>query len=108
MKLLPLGNIVMFQFLEQTIGKQGSFLEKPRESGIVILSSKNSQKVHRWGRVFAAGPKAEVKEGDLILIEALMWMEGVKLDDDTKVWKTDDSKILCVADSEEDCHPQYV
>jgi co-chaperonin GroES (HSP10) len=103
--LHPLNNVVMFKFLEDTGGQKGRFHEQVRASGIIIPTTVGAQKVHRWGQVFAAGPKAEVKEGDYILVEALMWMEGIKWEDG-KVWKTDDSKILAVTDDINDCQSQ--
>ena len=102
--LLPLGNNVMFQFLEDTGGSKGRFFGET-QSGIILASSADHQKKHKWGRVLFAGPKAEVKEGDYILIESLMWMEGTKVDG-VRMWKTDDSKILAVTDDIANCEPQ--
>jgi hypothetical protein len=53
----------------------------------------------------AVGPLAEVKEGDLILIEAMMWMEGNKWEGGM-VWKTDDTKILAITDDINECQSQ--
>lgn len=101
----PLRNNVIFRFLEDTFGKKGAFIEKATAMGIIIPPTNTTQKVARWGEVVAAGPDADVKPGDYILIEALMWMEGVKVDDG-KVWKTDDSKILAVTNDIEACQSQ--
>lgn len=106
MTLKPLKNIVMFTFLDETGGAKGAFSAALAESGIILPASVSLQKTHRWGRVVAAGPEAEVVEGDLILVEALMWMEGVKFDG-RKVWKTDDSKILAVTDDISACEQQF-
>lgn len=98
-QIKPLGNTVLFVFLDQTGGAQGAFSERTR-SGLIIPTTKSTQKDHRWGKVIAVGPKVDgVSPGDYVLIEALMWMEGVKVDDQ-KLWKTDDSKILMVTDDE--------
>lgn len=105
MNIKPLGNNIMFQFLETTVGKRGEFLE--RHSFLVIPKTNSSQKVARWGKVLAVGPKVDgVVPGDYILIEALMWMEGVKLNEAEKVWKTDDSKVLCVTNDLDACQSQ--
>lgn len=103
-KIRPLRNNVIFKFLDDRISNQGAFIEQTR-SGIIIPLTQRTQKVHRWGVVVAAGPEAEVVEGDFILIESLMWMEGVKVDDEM-VWKTDDSKILAVTNNREACQSQ--
>lgn len=105
MNIKPLGNNIIFQFLDSTTGKKGAFVEK--HSFLIIPQAVNSQKVHRWGKVIAVGPKVDgVVPGDFILIEALMWMEGVKLNAEERVWKTDDSKVLAVTNDLEACQSQ--
>ena len=106
MNLRPLGNNVMFKFLDETAGAKGGFVEK--HGMLIIPQTRSTQKVARWGEVVALGPKAEeagLKVGDFILIEALMWMEGVKFEDQ-KIWKTDDSKVLAVTNDREACQSQ--
>ena len=108
MKLRPLGNNVMFKFLDETVGVKGAFVETHQKLGIIIPVTKSTQKAARWGEVVALGPKAAeagLAVGDYILIEALMWMEGVKFEDG-KVWKTDDSKILAVTNDRASCQSQ--
>ena len=105
MTLKPLRNNIIFRFLEETTGSKGAFKERT-SSGIIIPITQSTQKVHRWGRVLAVGPLVDgVQEGDYILIEALMWMEGVKYEDG-KVWKTDDSKVLAVTNDLTACQSQ--
>lgn len=101
----PLKNNVIFKFLEDTFGAKGAFIEKATAMGIIIPATNSTQKVARWGQVVAAGPEADLQPGDYILIEALMWMEGVKVDDE-KVWKTDSSKVLAVTNDVEACQSQ--
>lgn len=105
--LKPLNNNVMFKFLEDRTTNKGAFIEK-RLSGIIIPVTNNTQKVARWGEVVACGPKCEgqLVPGDFILIESLMWMEGVKIDKDEMVWKTDDTKILAVTNDRASCQSQ--
>lgn len=104
MTLRPLNNNVMFKFLDSTGGQKGRF-HGTTLSGIIIPPTVNNQKIARWGVVVAKGPKAEVEVGDYILIEALMWMEGVKFEDEL-IWKTDDTKILAVTNDLESCEQQ--
>jgi hypothetical protein len=108
MKLLPLKNNVMFTFIESTGGTKGRFHELIRSSGIYVPPTVAAQKVARWAVVVAAGPDATVEPGDYILIESLMWMEGVKYEgvEGGKIWKTDDQKILAVTNDINDCQSQ--
>ena len=105
MIIRPLNNNIMFQFLEQTSGTKGAFQEV--HAFLIIPKTVSTQKVARWGKVIAVGPKVDgIEPGDYILVEALMWMEGVKLNDAEKVWKTDDSKVLAVTNDREACQNQ--
>jgi co-chaperonin GroES (HSP10) len=95
MQLIPLGNSVLFKFLDETQGPQGSFSERTR-SGLIIPTLQATQKGERWGRVIAVGPDAEdIAVDDYILIEPLMWTRNAELDGD-KFWKTNPDKILAV------------
>lgn len=103
--LRPLNNNIMFQFLDSTGGSKGRFTDTHR-SGIILVPSVDSQKKARWGLVLSVGPKVEgVQPGDYILIEALMWMEGTKVDG-VPMWKTDDTKVLAVTDDLASCTSQ--
>ena len=93
--ILPLRNNILFQFLDETHGAKGRFTDRKLDSGIIIPTLDSAQKIPRLGKVVAAGPDAQVVEGELILIESLMWSYGVELDG-VKYWKTDDTKILMV------------
>lgn len=107
MNIRPLNNVVLFQFLDETGGSKGSFTEAARASGIIIPKTTSTQKVARWGKVVGVGPKVDgIDIGDYILVEALMWSFGVKLDDETKVWKTDDSKVMAVTTDIAECTSQ--
>lgn len=99
-KITALRDVVLFQFLDITEGARGRFTDRVLGSGIFIAPTQSRQKIHRWGKVYAVGPKAadDIKVGDFILIQAMQWMEGVKLDSETKVWKTDPAQILLVTD----------
>jgi co-chaperonin GroES (HSP10) len=104
MTLKPLRNNVMFRFLDSTSGEKGAFTESTI-SGIILPTTKSTQKAHRWAQVVAAGPLAAVEPGDYILIESLMWMEAVKFEGE-KMWKTDDSKVLAVTNDRSACQSQ--
>jgi co-chaperonin GroES (HSP10) len=97
MKILPLRNNIMFCFLDETSGSKGKFTERKLASGIVLPTLDSSQKLPRWGEVLAAGPESQVKPGEYILIESLMWTFGTEVDGQ-KMWKTDDQKIIMVTD----------
>lgn len=99
--LKPLHNKIMFQFLDKTGGNKGAFSERTR-SGIIIPELQSTQKGERWGKIVAIGPDAEktgLKIGDFILIEALMWMEGIKFNKE-KLWMTNSTKVLAFTNDE--------
>lgn len=98
MNIKPIRNVVMFQFLDATGGSKGKFDGGKTEGGIIIPVLDSEQKIPRWGEVVALGPDAAssgLNVGDFILVEALMWSFGTKINDE-KMWKTDDTKILMV------------
>lgn len=107
-EIRALRDCVLVQFIDETRGEKGAFTEAPTKSGILLRASNAQQKVARWAKVFAVGPKAadDIKPGQFVLIEALMWSNGVMVDDSTKVWMTQPDKILLVADNEGDCTRQ--
>lgn len=102
----PLRDTVMFEFLDVTIGSKGAFVPANHGGRIALVAAESVQKINRWGRVLAAGPKAEVNVGDYILVEGLMWMEGTVIDG-VKMWKTDDSKIIVSTNDRESCQNQF-
>lgn len=94
-KLRPLGNTILFQFLDETRGPQGSFTERTR-SGLIIPTLQRTQRGERWGKVVAVAPGVpNVNEGDYILIEPLMWTRNAELDG-VKYWKTNADKVMIV------------
>lgn len=98
MKIKPLNDSIIFEFLD-TISA-GHFATKT-QSGI-ILGSKNpteNAQTPRWGKVHAVGPDViDIKVGDFILIEALRWTLGFKLDD-VELSKTVEKEVLAIADN---------
>lgn len=92
----PIQNHIIFQFLDETAG--GVFTRKTT-SGIIQVSSLKDQQGPRWGKVVKVGPKVsnDIKVGEFILIESGMWTSQFWLQDGTKIWKTDDSKIIATS-----------
>jgi co-chaperonin GroES (HSP10) len=93
----PLGNAVMFQFLDETSGPKGKFTDRRTEGGIILPTLDSGQKLPRWGRVLAAGPDAAVQPGEYVLVEGLQWSFGTEVDG-VKMWKTDDEKVILATD----------
>jgi hypothetical protein len=96
MKLKPLGKNIIFIFLEQT--SQGKFV--PNHGGQILLTSKvdGNNRSPKWGKVFLTGPDVdpEIKVGEYILIEPLMWTPGFDYDG-VKFWKTDSDKVMATS-----------
>lgn len=93
--LRPLGNTVLFKFLDETGGARGEFSERSR-SGLIIPKLETTQKGERWGQVLAVGPDAtDVNVDEFILIEPLMWTRG-EVFEGQKVWKTNPDKIMLI------------
>lgn len=104
MTLRPLGSSILFVFLDNTSGKQGSFSERTR-SGLIIPTLQTTQRGERWGKVIAVGQAAaDVLPGDFILIEPLMWtMHGTV--NGEKFWKTNTDKVMAVTNTESETVP---
>lgn len=94
--LRPLGNTVLFRFLDETSGTRGEFSERTR-SGLYIPKLQTTQRGERWGQVRAGGPDAatDVAVGEYVLIEPLMWTMSGEVDGE-KLWKTTTDKIMAV------------
>lgn len=99
MNIQPLRNNIMFKFLDESGGEKNKFQDRQR--GLIVLPKLDStQKQPRWGVVVAAGPDADVKPGEYIFIEGLMWSYGVSFEGE-KLWKTDDTKVIFATDDVE-------
>ena len=96
-----LRNNILFQFLDKTEGKEGTFSERTR-SGLIIPKLQATQKGERWGKVISVGPDVDgIVEGDFILIEPLMWTVNGRSDGE-KFWKTNTDKVMVVSNDEAD------
>ena len=90
---------IAFTFVEDVVN--GGFASKT-ESGIFIQED-HSKQVHqpRLGKVIQCGPECtEVQEGDVILIEATMWTNGIELEDSNfeEFWLTRERNVIAIKD----------
>lgn len=93
MHLTPIKNNIIFQFLDK-VDNKGQFVEETSWGLVIPGHFDTSAKTPRWGKVTDIGPEcAEVAPGQLILIEALRWTEGIKFNGNT-YWKTDEKQIV--------------
>ena len=92
--LRPLRDSVLFVFTDEV--SDGMFIDQT-ESGIYLGKNiDSSTQSARWGVIAATGPDVKlVKTGAKVLIGALRWTEGFKIDN-TKLWKTVEGEILAV------------
>lgn len=92
----PIQNHIIFEFVDETAG--GVFTQKTK-SGLIAVASMQDQKGPRWGKVLKVGPTVneDIKEGEYILIEGGMWTTQQWLEDGTKIWKTDDTKVIATS-----------
>jgi hypothetical protein len=92
--LRPIRDSVLFVFKEEV--NSGMFVENS-ESGIYLGKSMDaSSSEARWAVVAAIAPEVKsVKPGDKVLIAALRWTEGFKIDNN-QLWKTVEKEILAV------------
>jgi len=95
----PLKNTILFAFVDNTA--DGMFVEKTKSGLMLAKSHDRSAKLPRWGKIIACGPDVdkEIKNAHQILVEPLMWTEGVEYDG-VRIWKTDSTKIMAVQDKQ--------
>jgi len=98
--LKAIQNHIIFQFLDETAG--GVFTPKST-GGIITVSSLKEQTGPRWGKVLKVGPEVhkDIVEGTYILIENGMWTTQFWLQDGSKIWKTDDKKVIATSEGVE-------
>ena len=96
--ITPLFNGILFIFADDF--KNGLFQEKTDWGFEIKGGHQNSSKEGRWGKVVALGPdisEEDIKKGDFIFVEPLMWTRGIK-HDDMDIWKTDSTKVMLVSE----------
>lgn len=97
---------ILFQFEEESTYfhdkkvKQKGFKEVT-PAGIIIVNQQKNADMARWGIVIKVGPEVtqEIKIGNRILIDKLMWTNGVTHEKE-EYWMTSEDKVLCVEDPE--------
>ena len=98
LKLKAIRDGIIFQFVQQTVGDH---FQEVTASGFTIMENKEKQlKIPRWAKVLAVGKgvkSKEIKVGSYILIEPLMWTTNLAIEG-AKIWRTSESKVMCVAD----------
>lgn len=102
MKIIPIRNNILFEFLDETRASDGKFTERTRGSIFIGTVQNNQSSKPRWGKVLSVGPDVYgVEEGDFILIEPGKWTIGTEVDGQ-KMWKTDDQCVICTSNTESD------
>lgn len=99
MKIRAIRNHIIFKFDEETVYKGGKQQFKQKsDAGIEVVDWDDTSKRARWGTIVKVGHEAtdEFKPGMRVLIDALMWTPGFKLDNDEILWRTDSTRILAV------------
>lgn len=96
MGLRPLGNSILFTFMDDT--SNGNFVPKTKSGIIMTNMNTDEAQVAKWGRVLAVGDDCvEVKKGDFVLLTPLKWTVGFTYDK-IKIWKTDEDQIMAITD----------
>jgi co-chaperonin GroES (HSP10) len=94
MKVEAIANHIIFQFVDEIVGGQ---FRTTSESGIIVElgNHESSSGRGRWGKVLSKGPRVsdQVKEGEYVFIEKLMWTAHVTLNKE-KLWMTTEEKVL--------------
>lgn len=94
MNLKPLNDSIIFQFLQDVVGRQ---FNQTTKTGIQIVEAKDKQvKEARWGKVVAIGKDVsedDVKIGDFIYIAPLMWTNSLKYQGQY-YWRTNLKSVL--------------
>jgi co-chaperonin GroES (HSP10) len=102
--LKPLKNNVLIQFLDETQGPKGKFVERGSKFLIIPALDSNQHGVPRWAKVVAVGPEADgVAVGDFALVEPMQWSfrtEPMEEFGNAPIWRTFDHNILMVTDDE--------
>lgn len=95
MQLKPIHNDILFVFADKV--NSNSFVNTT-SWGLEIINPVEDIKHTRWGKVTHIGPDItiDVKIGDYILIEPLMWTNRFEFEGNT-FWKTNDYKVLAVS-----------
>lgn len=92
----PSGEYILFTFLDGLWN--GTVSDKTEWGFEYQVSTANTAQPARWGLVHAVGEDVtNVKPGQYVFIEPLMWTE-FQTYGDRKIWWTGESKVLGVTD----------
>lgn len=97
-RLRPLKDNIIFQFKDGHTIVRNKMLFEERSGPIVVpFMKERSVKSPRWGTVRAVGPEvdADIKVGSNILIEPLMWTNGVRLNGELH-WRTNAKCVMAI------------
>lgn len=98
MKLKVLRNNILFKFVQDL--NDGKFQAKT-DWNFIVKATNDDPKFARWAEIVDVGADVtDVKKGNFILIEPLMWTVGMELDNSTKVWATNRDKIIAISKEE--------
>lgn len=93
-----LNDSIIFTFREKV--RNGMFVPDEKSMGglIVIANAEDSSKKLRTVDVKVVGPAVkEVKVGDAIIVEPLMWTDEFKLDG-VSYWKTTEKHVIAIVE----------
>lgn len=98
MKYTPIDNDILFQFTDH-VTSLGFFREKTA-GGIILaqsqLTAAQNSSHHKTAIVKSVGPKCvDIKEGMLVIIEALKWTPQFEVEGNT-LWKTTEEYVMAV------------
>jgi co-chaperonin GroES (HSP10) len=98
-KITPLKNSIIFTF-NDSVNIKGEFTKSATDSGILLNASfDESAKQPRWVTVTEVGPECKtVKPGMKVLLPALRWTAGFKINGTSK-WKTDETQIVAYVEN---------
>jgi co-chaperonin GroES (HSP10) len=89
-----LNDSIIFTFEDAV--RNGQFMEQTASGLYLGFVKEESAQAARYGRVKAVGHKVrDVKVGDRILIEPLMWSDAFKVENQ-KFWRTTEEKVLAI------------
>lgn len=95
MKLRPILNHIIFQFVDE-VDSKGQFVQKTDWGFTIPGHFDDSAKSPRWGTITHVGPDCKhVKVGQQVLINALKWTPGFKFNDQ-RFWRTDETQIVAI------------
>lgn len=103
MVLRPLGKSFLFEFLNNT--RHGIFTQQNK--GLIVLPNAapdidRQGDFARFAKVTAVGEGVSAfVVGDVVLISALKWTKGMDVQEDLRLWKSDEDQVIAVHTGED-------